>query len=272
MIHQPFSLEQIAIDFQPQKNQLRPFVFVHGNTQNDTCGTGIKSFFARKGHSVFSYDLPGHGDSSLESENYTFEDLITLNIALLQEYRLNNPILCGHSLGGMIQAATIARLQLTSASLILCGSYDANPIVAAKSQSQLEESRAIDAALTQYIEEGYRLFKRQKKYDYFANRQNDDEIVGIINRRYTQPKANQWNLSTMDHFSVRKTLSELDIPILVLHGKNEDVIPASLIETMLPAYRNIRIGWYANAAHYAFYQMPDLTDKYLAQYYTFLCE
>jgi pimeloyl-ACP methyl ester carboxylesterase len=265
-----FNIDSIAIDYQRHTDNRRPFVFVHGNTQNDSCGRGVKAYFFAKGHSVLSYDLPGHGDSPLTGNDYQFSDLVELNYQILQHYPLANPILCGHSLGGMIQAATIARYQLKPSSLILCGSYDQNPIEAAKQQSRPEAAAAIDAMLEHYIAEGFDLFQQQKKYDYFANRSIDDETANTFNRLYTQPLANQTNLQTLRDFDVRRQLVELAIPILVLHGKEETVIPPPLIELMVAAYQQIRLGWYPDSGHYAFYQQPELTKRHLDAYYRFL--
>jgi pimeloyl-ACP methyl ester carboxylesterase len=265
-----FSIESIAFDYQQQDKGLRPFIFVHGNTQNDTCGKAIKDYFYARGHSVLSYDLPGHGESKLAVEHYQFSDLIELNRTVLNHFNLSQPILCGHSLGGMIQCATLVAEQLKTASLILCGSYDANPVEAAKRQSQTAEALAIDAALQQYINDGFALFKRQQKFDYFANRAMEDDIVGLINRRYTQPLANQYNLTSLVDFNVREQLQRLSVPMLLLHGQAEDVIPPVLIESMLTDYANIAVGWYPQRGHYAFYQQPELTNAYLDQHYSLI--
>lgn len=263
----PFSIQQIALDWRPQKPGKRPFVFIHGNTQNDTCGKAIKDYFLGHGHSTLSYDLPGHGDSPLQQTNYQFSDLVDLNFDILHKLNLDNPILCGHSLGGMIQAATIARYKLKQSSLILCGSYDSNPIESARHQQQHSQASNIADSLQQYIEDGFKLFTKQFKYDYFKNNHISDLEADIINRRYTHPQANANNLNSLKGFDVRMELKDLAIPILLLHGEQEEVIPAELIQKMLRHYDNIEVGWYPQLGHYAFYQNPQLTEKYLTQHY-----
>lgn len=105
-----FNISSLAVNFKLGNTDKRPFLFVHGNTQNDTCGKAIMSYFEELGHTVCSYDLPGHGETPLETENYCFEDLIDLNLEVINRYQLESPILCGHSLGSMIQSGTIANL------------------------------------------------------------------------------------------------------------------------------------------------------------------
>ncbi|WP_168204074.1 alpha/beta fold hydrolase [Aliikangiella coralliicola] len=263
------NLNSLSINFQPGESNKRPFVFVHGNTQNDTCGKAIIEFFRLRGHTTLSYDLPGHGDSKLDKVDYRFADLIDLNYRVLTLYQLHNPILCGHSLGGMIQAGTIAQFKLSAASLILCGSFDGNPILEEK-RLQGDQGSTIEQSLNDYVAESKQLFEAQFKYDYFANRQLSDDLVEVINRRYTQPDANAANLKTLGSFSARAELVDMAIPILILHGVEETVIPKSLIDTMAAHYKKIRLAWYEGYGHNAFYQAPELTNDYLAQYYDFI--
>ncbi len=227
-------------------------------------------FFAQKGHSILSYDLPGHGDSPLETEDYCFSDLINLNARILNKFKIQSPILCGHSLGGMIHAGYAAKYLDSEASLVLCGSLDANPTHIGPRFLSDEHSKELSASLDAYMEDGFKLFKRQKKYDYFENNQIDDEIINIINRRYSNPVASKINLSTLGSFDVRSQLIELNLPVLTLHGENEQVIDKKLVEAMGKSYKNIRQRWYPNGGHLAFYQQTDLTTKYLAENYDFV--
>jgi len=266
-----FNLDSLAINFQSGDSDKQPFVFVHGNTQNDTCGRGVLEYFKHRKHPILSYDLPGHGDSILDTSDYIFTDLIDLNQEILNHYELANPILCGHSLGGMIQAGTIAQFGLNDASLILCGSYDGNPIsFATKTQSDV--GKAMDQVLDDYVAEGKKLFKKQFKYDYFTNKHIDEDSLRTINRQYTQPSANETNLKTLGDFSARETLVKFGIPVLVLHGEEEEVIPKSLIESMASEYEKIRLAWYIGKGHCAFYQQPELTRTFLDEHYSFLTE
>ena len=266
----PFSLDSIAINYQEGVPNKRPLVFLHGNSQNSSCGRGVINFFQQRGHPCLSYDLPGHGDTPLEIENYYFSDLIDLNQQILKLYDINNPILCGHSLGGMIHSGTIAKYKLNPSSLILCGSLDANPIIISERYMSKEKAQKAENALQDYMNEGFHLFKRQQKYDYFEQRHVEDEIVNIINRRYSHPKASLVNLKTIGTFDVRAQLIDLNIPVLLLHGSKELVILPELIEGMEKEYTNIKLEWFPDNGHLAFYQQPEMTDKHLLTHYEFL--
>lgn len=263
-------MEGLAIEFQQGDPETSVFVFVHGNTQNSSCGKGLLEFFQAKGHSTLTYDLPGHGCSDWGPYDYHFDDLITLNHEILQSFQLQKPILCGHSLGGMMQAGTIARYDFEVSSLILCGSLDGNPVdLISKQDEALGES--MRAYLDEYIRSGSILFKQQKFYDYFANRQLDDAFIEIMNRRYNQPAASAINLTTLSGFNVRAELSRKDIPILVIHGEEETVIPKVLIEEMQSNYENLIVAWLNGVGHNGFYQQHEQTEVILQRHYSFVC-
>ncbi|WP_144391973.1 alpha/beta fold hydrolase [Pleionea sediminis] len=271
MVAQKFQLQDLCIEYTHGVKNKPTFVFVHGNTQNSSCGKGLIQFFNSLGHSTLCYDLPGHGKSDWKDYEYHFDDLVLLNHSILSHYDIENSILCGHSLGGMIQAATITRFNYRPVSLILCGSLDANPVdVVNDKYSELKER--MSSYLSEYIKSGSSLFKKQKFYDYFENRQLDDAFIEIINRRYNHPDASKINLMTLSGFNVRKDLSSLHLPILIIHGKNETVIPDFLIEDMASHYQNVEVEWIQDAGHNAFYQKHELTLNILKRQYAFIVQ
>lgn len=258
-------ISDLHIEYLAAENSKAPFVFVHGNSQNSSCGFGLIEFFKQKGHPTLTYDLPGHGRSGWGPFDYGFSDLVDLNLQILEEFEIERPILCGHSLGGMIQAASSVRLTNSPASLVLCGSLDRNPLEAVKAINS-EEAFYLQTSLDEYLAAAPGLFKKQKFYDYFANRALDDAFVEILNRRYSQPEASRINLTTLAGFDVRAELSKLEIPILVIHGEQETVIPKALIEEMKTHYSTMTVEWLKGAGHNGFYQHHEATLEILSRH------
>jgi non-heme chloroperoxidase len=261
------NLSNIEQSFELGDISKRPFVFLHGNSQNRSCGYGVLEFFQSKGHSVFSYDLPGHGLSPMPDHDYQFKDLIDLNLALLEAHQINNPILCGHSLGGMIQAGSIVKGNLKGASLILCGSFDADPSLYTSKYFSETVANQFDKSLDEYINGAFELYQKQQFYDYYANRHLADGAVSLINRQFNHPKASKLNLSTLNDFDCRENLISMKIPALVLHGENEEVIHPELIMQMKIENSAVQLEWYPKGGHYAFYQQDELTTQLLDKHY-----
>ncbi|MGX5173248.1 alpha/beta fold hydrolase [Aliikangiella sp. IMCC44653] len=262
-----FNLDNISITRYPADVNKATLVFVHGNTQNDTCGHGVIEFFNKKGHPCVSYDLPGHGDSSYDEQPYTFFDLVELNRQVLKTLGTKQVIYSGHSLGGMIQAATICHLKIKHAPLILAGSFDGDPIARAKHLGQHQLAAQLSSAIDHYISEGFKLYKRPKKYNYYENKQLEEMIFDIFNRRYSNPIASANNMSQLSGLSFREQLVMLEPNLLILHGEKDSVIPKQLVAELASHYHQVQLGWYPNMGHHAFFQSDQVTNAFLASYY-----
>ncbi len=67
------------------------------------------------------FDLPGHGKSSKQLREFHLEFFADLVAHLIQEFKLENPIVMGHSLGGTIaQLGAIHHSTLISKLILLC--------------------------------------------------------------------------------------------------------------------------------------------------------
>ncbi|WMS88514.1 alpha/beta fold hydrolase [Pleionea litopenaei] len=266
----PFDLNELYIHEYPGNSNLKPVLFLHGNTQNSTCGTGVIEFFRSKGHRVVVWELPGHGLSKLTVDHYKFSDLVALNSQIIEKYHLQQGLLVGHSIGGMIILASVIERQFDDASLLLMGSLDKNPIEAVK-EHNLSDALYMQTSLDSYMEAGDGLFKRQRQYDYFENRHLDDSFTEIFNRRYTQPLANRINLTSLAEYDVREQLSSTPRVMLVLHGAKEEVIPPALVEDMMTHYPWALLEWFPEGGHNAFFQHHELTVTFLKKHYDRLC-
>ncbi|NVJ49680.1 MAG: alpha/beta fold hydrolase [Gammaproteobacteria bacterium] len=266
MTEHPFNLAELYIEQWPGDAELRPVLFLHGNTQNSTCGRGVVDFFRSRGHRVVVWELPGHGLSAMTTERYDLADLVALNNAIIEQYQLTEGLLIGHSIGGMIMASSVCQLALSDAALVMIGSLDQNPIEAV-ARHQIEDALYLQDSLDNYMAAGDGLFKKQRQYDYFTNRHLDDAFTEIINRRYTQPAANRINLTSLHGYDVRAALTALAPQMLVLHGAKEEVIPKALVDDMVKFYPNAAVEWFSDGGHNAFFQQDERTQEFLQKHY-----
>jgi pimeloyl-ACP methyl ester carboxylesterase len=80
------------------------FVLVHGSWQGAWCWREIVLRLTAKGHEVVALDLPGHGEDRSPPETATLQDYAARIIEAVHASR-DNPILVGHSMGGVIGQA-----------------------------------------------------------------------------------------------------------------------------------------------------------------------
>ena len=84
-----------------KKNGGIPIVFVNGFGLDLSCWEIQIDYFSST-HTVLAYDWRGMGCTGGLRKTYTIGDLATDLNVLLRKLEIKNPIICGHSMGGMI--------------------------------------------------------------------------------------------------------------------------------------------------------------------------
>ena len=78
-----------------------PMLFIHGWTCNLTTFRDQVPFFAKE-HRVVAFDQRGHGESDKPDQDYTIEGFVNDVAWLIDELKIEKPIVVGHSMGGSI--------------------------------------------------------------------------------------------------------------------------------------------------------------------------
>jgi pimeloyl-ACP methyl ester carboxylesterase len=103
-----------------KKEQSIPIVFVHGVGLTYEIWQPQLDFF--KDYSNLSYDILGHGKSSLTKQNINFDDFSDQLIELINELKIEKIHLVGFSIGSLIARNFATRYDNRLRSLILLGS------------------------------------------------------------------------------------------------------------------------------------------------------
>jgi pimeloyl-ACP methyl ester carboxylesterase len=84
----------------------QPIVFIHGFCEIGDMWEGIANALSDQFH-VYYPDLPGFGMSPLEQDHVTLEEVAVMLEEWMDEQKINNPFLIGHSLGGYVALALL---------------------------------------------------------------------------------------------------------------------------------------------------------------------
>ena len=103
-----------------KKEQSIPLVFIHGVGLTYEIWQPQLDFF--KNYSYLSYDILGHGKSSLTRQNINFDDFSEQLIELINELKIEKIHLVGFSIGSLIARNFATRYSERLQSLILLGS------------------------------------------------------------------------------------------------------------------------------------------------------
>lgn len=159
------------------------FLLVHGAFHGGWCWDRVKPLLEAKGHSVFTPDLPSHGEDKAWPEGVTLDDYVTRVGSVLQEV-IGKTILVGHSLGGVTitqagenYAERISRLVYLTAALPGNGQCRLD-VLEGMEGSYLEDVRVIsaDGKTMTILEDGI-------KPAFYGD--CDDETVAWIMERLT---------------------------------------------------------------------------------------
>ena len=83
-------------------------IFLRGLTANGACWYAV-AHAMEADYDVIMPDARGHGRSSVPDYGYRYEDHANDVVGLIKALRLSQPILIGHSMGGLV-AAVLASL------------------------------------------------------------------------------------------------------------------------------------------------------------------
>ena len=103
-----------------KKEQSIPIVFIHGVGLTYEIWQPQLDFF--KNYSTISYDILGHGKSSLTKKNISFDDFSDQLIELINELKIDKIHLVGFSIGSLIARNFATKYNDRLQSLILLGS------------------------------------------------------------------------------------------------------------------------------------------------------
>jgi len=79
-----------------------PLILIHGSFGSSLMWMGYAQFLSTKGWDVYAPDLRGHGKSEGELAGAMMNDYVADIHRVITEHALENPIIIGHSMGGLI--------------------------------------------------------------------------------------------------------------------------------------------------------------------------
>ena len=183
-----------------KKEQKTPIVFIHGVGLTHEIWQPQLDFF--KNHSTLSYDILGHGNSSLEKEKISFDDFSNQLINLMEELNIDQIHLVGFSIGSLIARNFATRFGERLKSLTLLGSIykrsnEQQKIVnqrfeQAKSELKLSKQALKRWFTDKYLENNPDIYEKisnilsannmpnfLKVYELFVNHKNDEDFKKI---------------------------------------------------------------------------------------------
>ena len=97
----------------------KPIIFVHGFPFDHTMWKAQIEMLKEKYFCV-AYDIRGLGESPAGDGQYTMESFVDDLALIIDELKLDKPILCGLSMGGYIALRALEKFEEKLSAVILC--------------------------------------------------------------------------------------------------------------------------------------------------------
>lgn len=215
-------------------------VFLHGAYLSKEEWKYQVQFF-KKDFDVITLDLPGHGDSDKPKE-YSISEYASTIYRFFKELNINNIILCGHSLGGMVAQEIALKYPNEISKLVL-----------ADTSFGVRSNRfeSLMTTLTMPILRHIRVSTQAKLFSGQLGKHSSEVKNYIYNEviKHNNDSINFFKIwNSIVEFSSKSLLSKISIPTLVVVGQNNKQThkQAIVFSTLIPNSRLVHIE---NAGH-----------------------
>jgi 3-oxoadipate enol-lactonase len=236
----------------------RPVVFLHGiASAGGTWQYQVDAFAGR--YRVVALDLPGFGDCDALQE-MTFEALSGWLQDFLVDHQLQEPVLVGHSFGGMIVQEYLAAFPGRAAGVVL---YGTSPAFGPKDGPW---QQAFIRARLQPLDEGKTMAELAPEgVQNMVGSGAGAEGIALATDGYGAVEEASFRAAVhcLADFDQRENLHKIDVPCLVLVGEEDGNAPARMMKKMAGNIRGSRYVCLPRLGHLAHLEDPALFNAAL---------
>jgi non-heme chloroperoxidase len=208
----------------------RPVVFSHGWPLTADAWDAQMLFLGMQGYRVIAHDRRGHGRSDQTWNGNEMDTYASDVAALFEKLDLHDAVVIGHSTGGGEVAHYLGRhgtARVRKAALI-----GAVPPIMLKSATNPEGTplEAFDGIRKGVLSDRSQFYRDLAVAFYGYNRPNAKPSQGVIESFWLQGmlggiKPQYDCIKVFSETDFTNDLKEIDIPVLVLHGDDDQIVP-----------------------------------------------
>jgi len=220
-----FDGTSINYDIHRIRNSKEFLIFIHGVGGDLTRWKKIRSFFHKLKISTLAIDLRGHGKSDKPKflEDYKLKKFAQDIREIIKKERIKNPILVGHSLGGMITLTFQDLYPELAKKYIIIGSCYKTPRKLKKIFKKIEYPITL-------LNKKFRTTFPKRRKTYNSNKkilkklEKNNILRIIIDVLKTSFKSWLFTLENINHFEGENILKTITKPVLILSGGKDSII------------------------------------------------
>jgi 3-oxoadipate enol-lactonase len=240
----------------PQKPSL---LFVHGFPYDHHMWDKIVDELSKDYYCV-SFDIRGLGSSDAGDGQYTMEIFSDDLFSIIDQKELNNPVLCGLSMGGYISLRAVERNQNKFKALILLDTKseaDTNQNKLKRAQAiNIINNKGLDAFLQEFIPTCF-------AEESIKELGEDYEAVFNRSRKYSPAGVKGCLLAMAARTDTTESLDKIEIPVLVICGEKDKLTPPETMEEMSRKIKNSRFAVIGRSGHMTPIERPDAVLEHM---------
>jgi pimeloyl-ACP methyl ester carboxylesterase len=243
-----------------------PLVMIMGLSANIDWWTPDFLKEVSKRFKVLIFDNRGAGQTDKPDVEYSIQMLAKDTISLMNALNIKKSHMLGISMGGMIAQETALNSPEMIEKLILCSTHCGPPKYVLPSKEVLELLTRPRTGLTpeQLIRAAIPILYTK---DWIKNKPENVEItVKNMLKSPIPDHAYQKQVNAIMKFSSSKKLQNIKSPTLVMHGKQDILIPPKNAEVLAKLIPGAKIALFDNSAHALFSQETEKVTKTVIEF------
>lgn len=234
--------------FSRMRGKGRPLLFLHGFPMHQGIWDPFTDAFITD-HTVVTIDLPGFGKSEIIPGPFTLDNVAAEINSFIDTHKLHQPVLVGHSLGGYVVLAMIARRPELAAGVVLFHS------TASADSAERKESR--NKVIEFVNAKGAKEFTTNFIAPLFADQQHPAiERVKQIAATTAKDTVLHYTRAMRDRQDHVKTIKGHEKPTLFLMGAKDQAIPLASVQQQVGDCKTCEISVMDNVAHMGMLEDP----------------
>ncbi len=248
----------------------KTLVFIHG--LGNYAPVWTRNFDVLKEHyRCIAIDLPGYGLSDKNNHKFGIPFFADALFHFLEDLRIQNPVIVGHSMGGMVALRFAIKYPGIAEKLVLCAPAGFEVFSAMERTMYYSMLHMVDMVTS----DEFSLAKTLEMSFHNYAHQADGLIKDLVNIMKLYPsgyykKLLDASIRSMLEDEVYNELGKIDCPVSVLFGKNDALIPNKLIHRTsteqlaqegISKLKNARLKMVPNCGHFVHWECAETTNE-----------